>query len=71
MNRLNKTDSAVSLYCRFSLFLKDPFFQVIHGSAEKSNLDQISHISYYLYIALKALNSIQQTDNNVGILRLL
>ena len=25
MNRLNKTESAVFLYCRFSLFLKDPF----------------------------------------------
>ena len=26
MNRLNKTEYAVFLYCRFSLFLKDPFF---------------------------------------------
>ena len=26
----NKTDSGVFLYCRFSLFLKDPFFQIIH-----------------------------------------
>ena len=25
MNRLNKTKSAVFLYCSFSLFLKDPF----------------------------------------------
>ena len=24
--RLNKTESTVFLYCRFSLFLKDPFF---------------------------------------------
>ena len=31
MKRLNKTESAVSLYCRFSLFLKDPFFQIIFG----------------------------------------
>ena len=29
MNRLNKTQSAVFLYCRFSVFLKDPFFQII------------------------------------------
>ena len=29
MNRLNKTKSAVFLYCRFSLFLKDPFFKII------------------------------------------
>ena len=26
MNRLNKTESAVFLYCRLSLFLKDLFF---------------------------------------------
>ena len=30
MNRLNKTESDVFLYCRFSLFLKDPFFQIIY-----------------------------------------
>ena len=29
MNRLNKTESVVYLYCRFSVFLKDPFFQII------------------------------------------
>ena len=29
VNRLNKTESAVFLYCRFSLFLKDPVFQII------------------------------------------
>ena len=26
MNKLNKTESAVFLYCRLSLFLKDQFF---------------------------------------------
>ena len=26
MNRLNKTESVVFLYCRHSLFLKDSFF---------------------------------------------
>ena len=31
MNRLNKTESAVFLYCRFSLVLKDPFSQIISG----------------------------------------
>ena len=25
----DKTESAVFLYCRFSLFLNDPFFQII------------------------------------------
>ena len=29
MNRLNETESAVFLYFRFSLLLKDPFFQII------------------------------------------
>ena len=29
MNRLHKTESAVFRYCRFSLFPKDPFFQII------------------------------------------
>ena len=34
MNRFNKTESAVFLYnCRFSLFLKDPFFQIIYLAA--------------------------------------
>ena len=30
MNRLNKTESAVFIYFRFSLFLKDPFLQIIY-----------------------------------------
>ena len=30
MNSINKTKSVVFLYCRSSLFLKDPFFQVIY-----------------------------------------
>ena len=29
MKRLNKTAPAVFLNCRFSLFLRDPFFQII------------------------------------------
>ena len=29
MNGLNKTEFAVFLYCRCSLYLKDPFFQII------------------------------------------
>ena len=31
MNRLNKTESAVFKYCRFSLFLKDPFSRLFRG----------------------------------------
>ena len=34
MNRLNKTESAVFEYCRFSVFLKDPFFQIIYRSQQ-------------------------------------
>ena len=32
MNRLNKTESDVSLYCKFFLLLKDPFFHIIYSS---------------------------------------
>ena len=34
MNRLNKTEAAVFLYCWFSLFLKDPFFQITQMEAQ-------------------------------------
>ena len=33
MNKLNKTVSAVFLYCKFTLFLKDQFFQIISSLA--------------------------------------
>ena len=36
MNRLTKTESAVFLYCRFSLFQKDPFFEIIQRSQKLS-----------------------------------
>ena len=32
MSRLNETESAVFLYCSFSLFLKDPFFSIVFRS---------------------------------------
>ena len=31
MNRLNKTESALFIYRRFSLFMKDPFFRLFRG----------------------------------------
>ena len=34
MNRLNKTEAAVLHYYKFSLFLKDPFFQIIYTTKE-------------------------------------
>ena len=37
MNRLNKTESAVFLHCRFFLFMKDPFFQIIYRSERLSH----------------------------------
>ena len=36
MKRLDKTESAVFLYGRFSVFLKDPFFQIIKRSQQLS-----------------------------------
>ena len=36
MNRFSKTESAVFLYCRFSLFLKNLFFQIIKRSQQLS-----------------------------------
>ena len=38
LNRLNKTESAVLLNCRFSLFLKDPFFQIIWYHYEMTSI---------------------------------
>ena len=37
MNRLNKAESAVFLYCRFILFLRDPFFQIIYSVRWQNN----------------------------------
>ena len=44
MNRLNNTESVVFLYCRFSLFLKDPGFfsdylEVFRGGHETGLID--------------------------------
>ena len=38
MNRPNKTESAVFQYCRFSLLLKDPFFQILLWSPGEKGL---------------------------------
>ena len=32
MKRLSKTASAVFVYCRFSLFLEDPYLQIIFNT---------------------------------------
>ena len=53
MNKLNKTESAVFLYCRFSLFLKDPFFPdyVLTAGILPENMikfgDVIENIQHY------------------------
>ena len=36
INRLNRAKSAVFLYWRFSLFLKDPLFQITYRSQQLS-----------------------------------
>ena len=40
MNRVNKTESAVFLYCRFSLFLKDPFSRLFTVAQNYSHMIQ-------------------------------
>ena len=53
MNRLNKTESAVFLYCRFSLFLKDLFFpdNVLTAGILTDNMikfgDVVENIQHY------------------------
>ena len=51
MNRLDKTGFAVFLYCKFSVFLKDPFFQIIliytafssgGGSGESAHMHRLA-----------------------------
>ena len=50
MNRLNTTESTVFLDRRFSLFLKDPFFQIIcmltgkRFKCLKSDVTQMRHV---------------------------
>ena len=47
MNRLNKTESVVFIYCRISLFLKDLFFQIFSGLMNKTRADLHSLISAF------------------------
>ena len=58
MNRLNKTESAVflHLYCRFSLFLKDPLFLDYSVACEQQrgisacvSKQSDQHLCYLLY----------------------
>ena len=63
MNRLNKTDSAVFLYCWFSLFLKDPFSRLF-----------ITVNIYGCALGKKGWVNVQLTgssanEKNVGVLR--
>ena len=53
VNRLNKTESAVLKYCRFSLFLKFPFFRLFAPSnlnlkPKKLSQNMVSNITQYL-----------------------
>ena len=48
MNRLNKTESAAFLDCRFSPFLKDPFFPDYFGTCHMCEIDSIKVITSML-----------------------
>ena len=50
MNRLNKTESAVFLYCKFSLFLKARF------STFFDNLDESSASTFYTPVKCQLLH---------------
>ena len=74
MNRLNKTEPAVFLYCRFSLFLKDLFFQVIlslQGSTVYCNdqlrghtaINKISIIKGLIWACLWEYTSFSHVNN--------
>ena len=52
-SRLNKTESAVFLYCWFSLFLKDPFFP--DYLAAYSRINQCMHYEIYQSGGVKEL----------------
>ena len=52
MNRLNKTESAIFLLCRFSLFLKDLFFQTILSCCFLQMI-VIFHKFYYFHLAAR------------------
>ena len=47
MYRLNKTESAVFVFCRFSLFLQDPFFQIILRINKAKSLSQTVNDIYF------------------------
>ena len=42
MNRLNKTESAAFLYCRFSLLMKDPFSRLFKKNVWYARLQRES-----------------------------
>ena len=48
MKRLDKPESAAFLNCRVTLFLKDPFFQIIHtGKLVKNSRTFQGPLNYY------------------------
>ena len=52
MNRLNKTESAVCLYCMSSLFLKDPFFSRLFWACRDMEVSLLSVLEIILFISI-------------------
>ena len=55
MNRLNKTEFDVFLYCRFSLFLMDPFFSKLFVISIMENIRLISRTLLILILSCDCL----------------
>ena len=53
MNKLNKRESAVFLYCRFSLFLKDSFFILFRFFSGPSLQNGVCHPLHYMVQGLR------------------
>ena len=63
MNRLNKTESAVFLYCKFSLFLNDPFSRLFctnHASVQSVSTWSVLGKSGKILSVLKLVHLQQQ-----------
>ena len=72
MNRLNKTESVVFIYCRFSLFLKDQFFQIIYRDfnnfhcAMRLSQFSLNITVLFMFLHIMVLRQIKQTTTNVS-----
>ena len=63
MNRVNKTKSAVLLYCRFSLYLKDPFSRLLGDMIPGLQL-RVRNKKYISYFSTKKFVGTQKNRLN-------